>query len=675
MKTFQIYFCLLISSCLFAQDPWVIEAKKIDQTNYAGVSVGNGMIGVVSSPNPLQTKEIVLAGAYDVHGRGRVSNFLKSFQLMNAFIEVNRHRISAANVSNMSQKLDMKHGTFTSSFDFEDKASIVTTYRSLRHLPFNVMLEIEIHAKEDFQLNTASIMQAPENLKEIKNLHTTITTPEGGLPLLTSVAKSPSGELTVAASNAFLFEEDQPQLIHESWDDNMHLMRFEKSLKKNQTYKFAIVGTLISSAHQKDPLNQAERLTIYAALQGKERLIDLHQKAWEELWATGDIQIEGDPQSQQDIRNMIYHLYSFTRKGTNYSLSPMGLSGLGYNGHVFWDTEVWMFPALLVLQPELAKNMINYRYDRLQAARENAYLHGYIGAKFPWESDHTGEEATPVWALSGPFEHHISACIGRAAWEYFCVTQDTVWLKEKGYPIIRETADFWLSRVEKEGEEFNIKNVVGADEWAENVDNDAWTNGVVKANLRAATKASLVLNKHINPQWNIVADGIPILKMKNGVTREHATYNGENIKQADANLLTYPLYEITEEASILKDVEYYQKRVPEKSTPAMTKSIFATSYARIGKTEKSYEVFLDAYRPNLWGPFRVIMETPGSYNPYFMTAAGGILQTVMMGYGGLRITDDGLVQDEIAIPSQWTSLKLIGMGKDNINYTNTKKVN
>ena len=169
----------------------------------------------------------------------------------------------------------------------------------------------------------------------------------------------------------------------------------------------------------------------------------------------------------------------------------MGLSGLGYNGHVFWDADLWMFPALLVLHPEMAKSMIEYRYERLDAARKNAFSHGYKGAMFPWESAGSGVEETPVWALSGPFEHHITACVGLAAWNYYCVTQDKEWLKEKGWPIISATADFWASRVERNGPgHYDIKNVVAADEWAENVDNNAFTNGAAKVLLQHATEAA-----------------------------------------------------------------------------------------------------------------------------------------------------------------------------------------
>ena len=116
------------------------------------------------------------------------------------------------------------------------------------------------------------------------------------------------------------------------------------------------------------------------------------------------------------------------------------------------------------------------------------------GAMFPWESAETGVEETPVWALSGPFEHHITACVAIAAWNYYCVTQDKNWLREKGWPILSATADFWASRVERNGPgKYDIKNVVAADEWAENVDNNAFTNAAAKANLQFATEAAKLL--------------------------------------------------------------------------------------------------------------------------------------------------------------------------------------
>lgn len=673
MKKSLLLLCLLHYALLTnAQDPWIIKADKIDPAGYYGITVANGMIGVVSSPEPFKVKDVVLAGAFDQYGRGRVSNFLRSFNLLNMTLDIDGRRVDAKSVTNFQQQLDMRYGGFTSTFDFGDKASVKSTYYSLRHLPFTVLMDIEITAKKDITIGGASVMEAPDALRDVQNYYNEIDRPHVVISLLTSSAKSPTGKLLMCASNTFLFGEPhgkEPRVIHEMWDNNMHLMKFSRTIKAGETYRFSIAGSSITSAQHDDPLNEAERMTIYAKLEGRDRLINFHNKAWDELWQS-DIIIEGDAQAQQDVHSMMYHLYSFTREGIAYSLSPMGLSGLGYNGHVFWDTDLWMFPAILVLHPELAKSLVEYRYQRLEAARRNAFSHGFKGAMYPWESAETGVEETPVWALSGPFEHHITADVALAAWNYYCVTQDKEWLKEKGWPVVSATADFWASRVERNGPgQYDIKNVVAADEWAENVDNNAFTNAAAKANLNAATEAAKLLGITPNPDWKLVSDNIPILKFPDGVTREHATYNGEGIKQGDVNLLPYPLKTITDPAQIKKDLDYYSVRVPNEGTPAMTQAIFALLYARIGDAEKAAHFFNDSYVPNLNPPFRVIAETKGGTNPYFATGAGGILQAVMMGFGGLEITPKGITQIKTTLPKGWKSVTLKGIGPEKKTYT------
>ncbi len=679
MKTRLLIIPILLTSFFFQEtfsqsssiDPWVISTAAIDPTHYYGVTVANGMIGIVSSPQPFQVKDVVLAGAYDLYGRGRVSNFLKSFNLLNMHFSVDGKDISSANISSMKQTLNMLHASFTTSFNYGDKATISYTYYALRQLPFTVLMDITVQAKKDIEIEPASVMEAPDALRDVQNYYNEIDRPHVVISLLTSTAKSPTGKLLMCASNTFLFTEphgQEPRLIHEMWDNNMHLLKFKKSIKAGETYRFSIAGSSITSAHDEDPLNEAERLTIFAKLQGADRLIAFHEKAWSDIWKT-DIQITGDEQSQQDVHSMLYHLYSFTREGTSFSLSPMGISGLGYNGHVFWDADLWMFPALLVLHPEMAKSMIEYRYERLNAAKSNAFEHGYKGAMFPWESAASGVEETPVWALSGPFEHHITACVGLAAWNYYCVTQDKDWLREKGWPIISATADFWASRVERNGPgRYDINNVVAADEWAENVDNNAFTNGAAKVLLKHATEAAAILGVKADPDWMLVSDNIPILQ-GNGITMEHAQYKGEGIKQADVNLLAYPLKLITDPVQIKKDLVYYQSRVPNEGTPAMTQAVFALLYARLGQGDTAFHFFKDAYIPNLNPPFRVIAETKGGTNPYFATGAGGILQAMIMGFGGLDITGNGLVQVPSKLPSGWKKLVITNIGPDKKNYT------
>ena len=664
---------------LFSQtDIWNITAKNFSAENYYGVTVANGMIGIVSSPTPLRVKDIVLNGAFDTYGRGRVSNIMKVFSFANMQFDVDGKRLGGSDFKNVTQNINLHDAIFTTSFDYSDVLSVKQDIMALRHLPFSALMVIEVTAKKNCEIIPASLIETPDNLKDCKNFYAEIDRPHTLISLMTSTARSPTGKLNLAASNTFLFDEahgSEPRVIHEEWDNNMHLLKFKKNLVAGQTYRFAIVGSVISSAQSPDVQNEAERMTIYASSEKTDKLIARHKAAWAKLWES-DIVLEGDDATQRDIHSAMYHLYSFVREGTSYSLSPMGLSGLGYNGHVFWDTELWMFPPLLALHPELALSPMNYRFKGIEAARTNASNYGYSGLKFPWEGDDTGQESTPVWALSGPFEQHITGCVGYAAWRYFQTTHDTTWLRTKGYPIISGTADFWANRAElgKDGK-YHILNVVCADEWAENVDDNAFTNGIAKTVLGYATQAAEILGLKVNADWKKVGDGIIIQKFPDGTTREYATYKGDSIKQTDANLLSYPLNIVTDEATIKKDLDFYWKElgdnIPGKkgSSPAMAQAIFCILNARLGNTEKAYQQFVESYKPNGVPPFGVLSETAGGTNPYFATGAGGFLQTLIFGFGGLEFTDAGIVQKyQPKLPKGWKSLTLKGIGVNKTNF-------
>ena len=651
-------------------DTWKIVADNIDPANYYGITVANGMIGLVSSPEPMKVKDVVLNGAYDNYQRGRVSNILKGFNFVNMDLDVDGQRVGRGGISGYRQTLDMRQAQLTTTFDVGDKIAVSHSVMALRHLPFCALSIVEITAKKDVTITPMSVIEAPDILQDVRNYYAQIDRPHVLINLLTSVGKSPSGKYTVAASNSFVFEEkhgEEPALIHEDWDDNRHLLKFNKKLRAGQTYRFAAVGTVISSAHTADAHNEAERLTIYAALERTERLLKRHRGEWDKLW-TSDIAIDGPAEDARAVRSALYHLYSFAREGTALSLSPMGLSGLGYNGHVFWDTELWMYPPLLVLHPEIARSLLEFRYQLLDEAKQNAFEHGYKGAMYPWESTTTGQEETPVWALTGPFQQHISGCVGWAAWQYYLVTKDKDWLRTRGWPILREVADFWTSRVERNGPgRYDINNVIGANEWQENIDNNAFTNGMAKTVLAYATDAARELGLTPDPDWMHVADNIPLLKFPDGVTRENATYDGVNIKQADVNLLAYPLRVVNDPAQVKKDLDYYEPRMA-KDGPAMGNAILSVLASRCGDPVRAYDLWVKSYKPNEVPPFGVLAETAGGTNPYFATGAGGFLQATLMGFGGLDITPAGIVQMKTKLPKGWKGLRMTGIGVENKTF-------
>lgn len=653
----------------YKNSPWHIVADQIDPGNYYGITVANGMVGMVSSPEPLKVKDVVLNGVFDNYQRGRVSNILKTFSHMNMELEIGQMRIGRKHIQDYAQTLDMQRAILSTTFSVPEKVRVEHQLMSLRNLPYTAMSIITITALSDVEITPINYMEAPDHIADVRNMYAEIDRPHVLIPLMTSVGLSPGGK-KVAASTSFIFPEKhgmEPDIIHEDWHYNMHLIKFRKKLKKGETYRFALVGSTLASVQNSDPHNEAERLTIFARLEGIDRLYNAHQSAWNDLWKS-DVKIDGDLRSQKAVRSALYHLYSFARKGTPYSLSPMGLSGLGYNGHVFWDTELWMFPPLLVLQPEIAKSLLEYRFQRLQAAKENAFAHGFDGAMFPWESAEHGTEDTPVWALTGPFQQHITATVGWAFWKYYQVTRDKDWLRTRGYPVLKEVAAFWASRAERNGPgRYEIKNVIGANEWEENIDNNAFTNGMVKTVLEYASLAAEALGEVPPADWRHVAGNIPVLRFPDGTTRENETYAGQMIKQADVNLLAYPLRIVDKKEDIMRDLRYYESRMSPDG-PAMGHAILSVLESRLGNPQGAFRLFEKSYQPNELPPFSVLAETAGGTNPYFCTGAGGMLQAVIFGFGGLDIYEDGIRQLPVSLPPGWKSLTISGAGKDEATF-------
>lgn len=480
----------------------------------------------------------------------------------------------------------------------------------------------------------------PSNLRDARFTYKPITKKRGSVYLLNVEAGGLKPGLDIAASTSFVFGDGrQPEV---SYDSTVHAASFDIELKKGREYRFALTGSLISSCQLPNPRNEADRLTILAAMQGPEELVKEHLNRWDGLWE-GDIVIEGDSKIQQEVRSMLYHIYSNVRAGSGLSVPPMGLTGMTYNGHIFWDADIWIMPALLVLHPELARSMIDFRIDRLEQARVNAFEHGYDGAMYPWESAGSGMEETPTWALTGVFEHHVTGCVALAAWLYYCVTGDREWLAERAYLMIAAAVDFWVSRATTDADGGrHIRNVCCADEYAQKVDDNAFTNAVAMLTAQTAIKAAEILGHEPSKAWSDLADALPVTTMANGVTSEYNGYDGAKIKQADVNLLAYPLKFITDKGQIRRDLEYYASKVPEKNTPAMTEPIFALLYSRLGDADRAGHYFTRSYRDNMQPPFGVLSECKGGKNPYFLTGAGGVLQALIFGFAGYEITDDGL---------------------------------
>lgn len=643
---------------------WQLHAVDI-QAPYAPAPMANGCIGILPQKEPFAVEHVMLNHVFDAASPHIVSRVMRGINPFCLSMKIDNKKVDTSNISDWQQTIDMRRAVHQTSFHTLEKADVSYELCALRNLPYAGLIRVTVQACKDMLLEVRSGMGIPDDYSQSSIRYREMEADGNRMYMLESDATSRLGYRRVASTSSFLFNGEQ---IKPMYDEATRELFFSIQLKKGETFCFSLVGSVCSSRDFFDPYNEAERQVIYAVHEGEEALMQAHYRLWDELWQ-GDIRIEGDDDAQRIVRFALFNLYSSCRGGSRLSIPPMGLSLQGYNGHIFWDTELWMYPPMLLLNQDIARSMLDYRFDRLPAARKKALAYGYRGAMFPWESDDSGEEATPTHALTGPFEHHITADIGIACWNYYCVTRDMRWLQREGYPLLKEIADFWTSRVTRNQDgSYSIHNVTGADEYANGVTDNAFTNGAASLALKYACQAAEICGEKVPEIWQEIGENIRILQFENGVTREHSTYKGEMIKQADANLLAYPLGLITDEYRQRQDLEYYAERIDQKDGPAMSYSVYCVQYARMGDADKAYEMFRRCYEPNLRKPFGVISETPTSNNPYFMTGAGGLLQAVLNGFCGLQITDEGIVQLPSALPSHWKRVTVTGVGSDKKTY-------
>lgn len=441
----------------------------------------------------------------------------------------------------------------------------------------------------------------------------------------------------------------------------------------------------------------------YAGLRGKS------DEAWADYWEKTDIIIEGKHDYDQlAIRFALYHLnIMIKRNDDRVGIGAKGLSGEGYKGHSFWDTEVFLLPFYLFTDPDAARTLLSYRGKSLPGAEKKARENGYRGAMFPWESAWLDDgEVTPEWGaadvvtgepipiLTGKLEQHISADVSYAVWEYYTATGDEDFMMRYGYEIILATAVFWSDRVEWEGDSCHIRNVIGPDEYKEHVDDNAYTNYLVKYNLQLAVKVAEkirkqapVLYEKLDKRWKI-EDSLPAIRKaeegiflpkadENGIIPQYDGYeklkyldltkykesdvvgtiyedfNQEQIgeyqvhKQADTVLLLLLFPQLVSAENRAENYEFYEKRTLHDSS--LSKSSHALLAAKLGRHEEAYEFFRGCCDTDL-GP---VMSTSNA--GIHSACMGGIWQCVVQGFGGVEIRE-GKLHVEPQLPKDWKAL-------------------
>jgi trehalose/maltose hydrolase-like predicted phosphorylase len=411
-----------------------------------------------------------------------------------------------------------------------------------------------------------------------------------------------------------------------------------------QTYtliKYVGVG---DSQDASDTVSAAQSTAGHAASTGYDALVKANDEAWAELWA-GRIDVLGNQTLADDVNASEFYLWSSTRDGVDWSVSPAGLSSNGYDGHIFWDAETWMFPTLLAQHPTLAAAMEAYRFDRLGAARRHALVTGHRGARFPWESalDGTEQIPPPVSVNSeGLYEQHITADIALAQWEYYEATGNRQWLRQQGWPVLAGAATFWASRavLGRDGR-YHIHHVTDPDEENPDVTDAAFTQVGARTTLEDAVKAARVLGLGHPASWSRIGARLAV-PVAHGIHPEFSGYQGQLVKQADVTLIQYPWEFPMPPRVATDDINYYVPRT-DPMGPSMSDAVNSIDGSALGTPGcSSYVDTQRSYQPFIRDVFNQFSETSTGGAFTFMTGIGGFLQEFLYGYSGMRFGPNSL---------------------------------
>lgn len=401
-------------------------------------------------------------------------------------------------------------------------------------------------------------------------------------------------------------------------------------------------------------------------------LLEAHRDAWRELWKS-DIVIDGDARAQSAVHSDLYYLLATSTADSHW---PMGACGLtpGYAGHAFWDSDTWIFPALLLLHPERAKSLVMFRAHTLPAAQARARARGLEGAMYPWEADpEYGTEQTPHSAqVLGEREIHVNADIAIAQWQYWLTTHDRDWLKQYGWPVIRDVANFWTSRASwnEARQRYEILHVTSVSENYNDVPNDTYTNVSAQKALNVAVAAARSVGERPDPRWATVAAKLYI--PFSDAEQRHLDFDPsvprDPLDGSPLGLLMYPSLDLPMTAQVRRnDYDYTAIGVKKehREPHGMGAAPASIAAATVGDADSAVAWLQSPFTSGLIKtPFNVRTETSTNNAGYFVTASGGYLQTLIYGFGGLRIAEQGLREAYAPVlPADWKSMTM-----KNISY-------
>lgn len=681
-------------------------------------TVGNGYLGIRGSFEehyPNASPSMLVAGLFAQSDIDSSPELIVVPNPLPLHIKINEDtfRMDSGNIVGYERYLNLRTATVQRNILWLSPSGILTRLQFSRFACLTILNLLVI------QVRLTILTEGNYNLTIESQLDGTVTNP-GGVNLWSKLFSGESGIQAIhiqgitRRTNYKVALSSQLQIAPFAVDVTNYLDQVYKptqyssfQVSDNQEITITKFVTLSTSQNSERSLAVADQKLREAVQMGYTDSKLEHDFAWRNLWNHIDIEIQGDEIAQQAVRFCTYHLLcAAPLHDRTTSIGAKTLSGTGYKGHIFWDTELFMLPPFTLTLPKVAQQLLMYRYQSLPGARTKAKDMNYAGAMFPWESADDGYETTPQWVIgdvsgkpiriwTGDNEQHVSSDIAYAVWQYWQWTGDDEWFIHYGAEIIIDTAMFWASRIEYNMnlDQYELTNQIGPDEYHENVDNIAYTNYLVRWHLQRAIETfaflhrknprtadallkKLFLNRASLTQWEKIIDKfyIPIIE-KDGNTIFEQFKGFFDLKPIDLSLYsprTRNLYWILSPAKVqslqiikqadvvmllalfgntLGEVDFLERNWSTYAPlvdhgSSLSPSIHAWVAARLGYTNQAYDYFMRAALldlHNLNGNTEMGIHA---------ACCGGTWQAVVFGFCGLQISEFG-ISTEPRLPDHW----------------------
>lgn len=678
--------------------------------------IGNGYIGyrgTLEEFNKEQKTATIVSGLYDRVG----DQWREPVNLPNGcFVQViykgeKLHALTSKVVAH-TQGIDMHSAVHSRETTFETSDGNCITIRSRRfaslarhHL---LCMEYSISAERECEVEIRTGIDG--DVWDINGPHLEEMKTCDQDDIISIHAITYENKVQVAVAEAISFSGEYQTQEHRK--EKSAIIREIRGIKLHHDFTFYKFISHFTGLDGSDIITTSTQLCQQAASIGFDALFKEHTALWSQRWDDCEIQIVGDEDAQQALRFSMYHLLAIVPTHTeNASIPARGMSGQMYKGAIFWDTEIFMLPFFTHAFPELARNLLLYRYHTLDGARRKAREYGYRGAFYAWESQDTGDDACTLFNVTDVFTNrpmrtyfrdkqvHISADVVYAFWKYFSLTGDaSIWF-DGGAEVIFECARFFLSYVyfSPDKNRYEVLDVTGPDEYHERVHNNAFTNRMVANTLDVCQKVATYLEQNSqdfferlratldfesdlalindvipdlylpdsNPTDNLIPqfdnyltlENVPLKTLLERKLHPTEYFGGGSglatttqiIKQADVVLMMYLFGERYSLETKSVNWEYYEPRTEHGS------SLSACSYsliaAQISKVDWAYKYFMKTATIDLEGKGKQYVGTLyiGGTHP---AGNGGAWMSAVFGLCGIYCADD-TISIEPHLPAHW----------------------